>query len=597
MVWPFSPRYPEKTVADVDGKTFDYIIVGGGTAACALAARLSEDPSVTVLVLSRGKIKDNWLSSSPLLSQGPQKDGPQVSVLYSEPDERWDGAQVHTYTSRALGGASRINGLMLTRGTPGQYDSWAACGNDKWSFKECEPYFRKMENASLNHPGAPGRGQHGPLLLKHQKSLFTVEDYLTKTANDLGIPVGGDLNDPSGPAIGLFDVDLMIDEQARRVSSQLAYLPKPMVIQRQGHLTICGGAVATRLEVNQDGSEVTGVYFVDGESRRRPRQSFVKARREVIVCCGALFSPQVLMLSGIGPKPQLEKHNIPVIRDMPGVGANLKDHVSFGIAFEVLPSDSWIYLLRPLVAIWSFLVLVIFKTGYFASMTMQHCLFIRSGAIEDETMEVKHSDNQKNSTLDAHRQENIPDIEYILCGHSMDDEYVKQKGYYSLYATLLQPFSSGRIELASDDPLTYPKMYHPFVTDDRDWVLARKATRFAMHFIERFRTTGYPFETVWHRAPGVRAGTTQGSWRDATDAEIDKFVKERIRSTLHVTSTCRMAKEEEGGVVGQDLKVHGFRNLRVADASVFPRLPSAHTVAATYMVAERCADFVKSAWS
>ncbi|KAL9941271.1 hypothetical protein ACHAO5_009164 [Verticillium nonalfalfae] len=553
MVWPFSPTYPEKTVADVDGKTFDYIVVGGGTAACVLAARLSEDPSVTVLVLSRGKIKDDWLSSIPLLSQGLQKDGPQVSVLYSEPDERWDGAQVHTYTSRALGGASRINGLMLTKGTPGSYDSWAACGNDKWSFKD-----------------------------------------LTKTANDVGVPVGGDLNDPGGPAVGLFDVDIMIDEQARRLSSQLAYLPKAIAIKRQGHLTICGGAVATRLEVNPDGSEVTGVYVVDGESRRRPRRCFVKARREVIVCCGALFSPQVLMLSGIGPKPQLAKHNIPVIRDMPGVGANLKDHISFGVAFEVLPSDSWIYLLRPLVAIWSFLVFVIFKTGYFASITTQYCIFIRSGAIDDETMEVKHFDTQKNSTLDAHRQENIPDIEYILCGHSMDEDYDKQKGYYSLYATLLQPFSSGHIELASDDPLTNPKMYHPFVTDDRDWAVARKATRFAMHFIERFRTTGYPFEAVWHRAPGVRAGTTQGSWRDATDTEIDKFVKERIRSTLHATSTCRMAKEEEGGVVGQDLKVHGFRNLRVADASVFPRLPSAHTVAATYMVAERCADFVKS---
>ncbi|KAG7138119.1 L-sorbose 1-dehydrogenase like protein [Verticillium longisporum] len=458
MVWPFSPRYPEKTVADVDGKTFDYIVVGGGTAACVLAARLSEDPSVTVLVLSRGKIKDDWLSSIPLLSQGLQKDGPQVSVLYSEPDERWDGARVHTYTSRALGGATRINGLMLTKGTPGLYDSWAACGNDKWSFKECEPYFRKMENASLNHPDAPGRGQHGPLLVQHQKSLFTVDDYLTKTANDVGVPVGGDLNDPSGPAIGLFDVDIMIDEQARRLSSQLAYLPKAIAIKRQGHLTICGGAVATRLEVNRDGSEVTGVYVVDGESKRRPRQCFVKARREVIVCCGALFSPQVLMLSGIGPKPQLAKHNIPVIRDMPGVGANLKDHISFGVAFEVLPSDSWIYLLRPLVAIWSFLVFVVFKTGYFASITTQHCIFIRSGAIDGETMEVKHFDTKKNSTLDAHRQENIPDIEYILCGHSMDEDYVKQKGYYSLYATLLQPFSSGRIELASDDPLTNPRI-------------------------------------------------------------------------------------------------------------------------------------------
>ncbi|KAM0331267.1 hypothetical protein ACHAQA_002937 [Verticillium albo-atrum] len=592
MVWPFSPRYPERTVTDVDGKTFDYVVVGGGTAACVVASRLSEDPSVSVLVLSRGKIKDDWLSSIPLVSQGLQRNGPQVSVLDSEPDARWDGAPVHTYTSRALGGATRINGLMLTKGIPGNYDAWASCGNDQWTFKKCEPYFRKMENASLCHPGAEGRGHAG------RHSPLDVEQAIwDQTAEDVGLPIGGDLNDPNVPAMGIYNIDIMIDQEGRRLSSQLAYLPKSVATQRQAHLTICGGAVATKLEVAQDGNTVTGVYIVDGESKGTSRQCLVKAKREVIVCCGALFSPQVLMLSGIGPRKQLEKHSIPVVRDAPGVGANLKDHVSFGVAFEVLPSDSYIYLMRPLVAIWHFIMFSIFKTGFFSSVTTKQCIFIRSGAIDDATMQVVPFDDEKNDNLDASRQENVPDIEYILCGHSLDEEFTKSKGYYGLYTTLAQPFSTGRIELASDDPLANPKMYHPFITDDRDWLVARKAARFAMHFIERFRTTGYPFETVWHRAPGLKAGTTEGSWRDATDEEIDAFVKKRIASTLHATSTCRMAKEAEGGVVGQDLKVHGFRNLRVADASVFPMILSAHTVAATYMVAERCADFVKSEWS
>ncbi|KAJ0303081.1 hypothetical protein COL516b_006592 [Colletotrichum fioriniae] len=173
-------------------------------------------------------------------------------------------------------------------------------------------------------------------------------------------------------------------------------------------------------------------------------------------------------------------------------------------------------------------------------------------------MTVRHHGNridEKHDNMDPLRPENVPDIELLFTNASYDYE-----------------------------------------KDPRDWAAARKAARFSMNFVERFRQTEYPFNATWHLAPGVKAGTVEGGWRDVTDEQIDAYIRERLVNIYHATSTCRMGTVEENGVVGQDLKVHGFRNLRVADASVFPKVTSAHTVAPTYMVAERCADFVKRDW-
>lgn len=212
-------------------------------------------------------------------------------------------------------------------------------------------------------------------------------------------------------------------------------------------------------------------------------------------------------------------------------------------------------------------------------------------------MTVRHHGNridEKHDNMDPLRPENVPDIELLFTNASYD--YEKGKGYCAFQTTLVQPFSRGRIELASSDPLAHPKVFHHYITDPRDWAAARKAARFSMNFVERFRQTEYPFNATWHLAPGVKAGTVEGGWRDVTDEQIDTYIRERLVNIYHATSTCRMGTVEENGVVGQDLKVHGFRNLRVADASVFPKVTSAHTVAPTYMVAERCADFVKRDW-
>ncbi|GKT52365.1 L-sorbose 1-dehydrogenase [Colletotrichum spaethianum] len=160
MAWLFTRSYPERKAVDVDGKAFDYVIVGGGTAACVLASRLSEDPDVSVLVICKGKVRDTWIDRVPIVGNASDGKGPQIETFWSEPHEQWNGCKTRTFNTQALGGATRINGLMLTRGAPGNYNQWAALGNDQWSWDKCEPYFKKIEDAACS-PEALHRGHGG----------------------------------------------------------------------------------------------------------------------------------------------------------------------------------------------------------------------------------------------------------------------------------------------------------------------------------------------------------------------------------------------------------------------------------------------------
>ncbi|KZL73708.1 alcohol oxidase (GMC oxidoreductase) [Colletotrichum tofieldiae] len=596
MVWPFPRSYPERKAIDVDGKTFDYVIVGGGTAACVLASRLSEDPDTTVLVICKGRVRDTWIDRVPIIGNANDGKGPQIETFWSEPHEQWDGCKTRTFNTQALGGATRVNGLMLTRGAPGNYNQWAALGNDQWSWDKCEPYFKKIEDAAC-YPDASHRGHDGPLQFRQNPMLFAIDAYIQKAAGDLNLPVRDDANDPGAPAMGLFTIDCMIDKFGYRHSALSAYLPKSKVLERETRLTLCTGVVATRLETSADGTEATGVYILDHLSKRPGRECFVKANREVIVCCGTHLTPQFLMLSGIGPKEHLAKHKIPLVRDMPGVGADLQDHVAFSIAFQVRLADSYLRMLNPLIGLWHFILFLLFKTGMLATSGARLCAWFHTDTVEETTMTVRHRGNAVDEThdnTDALRPENVPDIELLFINAAYGFE--KGKGYSAFQTTLVQPFSRGRIELASSDPLKHPKVFHHYITDPRDWAAARKAARVSMNYVERFRQTNYPFNSTWHLAPGVEAGSVEGGWRDVTDEQIDAYIKQGLLNFYHATSTCRMALEEENGVVGQDLRVHGFKNLRIADASVFPKVTSAHTAAPVYMLAERCADFIKSDW-
>jgi choline dehydrogenase-like flavoprotein len=283
---------------------------------------------------------------------------------------------------------------------------------------------------------------------------------------------------------------------------------------------------------------------------------------------------------------------------LPGVGDHLQEHISFGVVFQVLAVDTLAKIASPLVLLWHLLLFLLYKTGFFACMSVRNAIWVRSGAIDDTTMTVKQGgDDEKHDIMDASRPENIPDIEYLLVPASSDFKVTKGIGYHSLMCVLTQPFTRGKVSLASTDPLAAPVVRHPIMADKRDFAVARKAVRFAMRYIGAIRETRYPFAAVWDSAPGVQEGSMEGTWQDPTDDEIDTFIKSKVKAIYHPTSTCRIGPEADGGVLGQDLKVHGFQNLRVADASVFPKITAAHTMAPTLMVAERCADLIAAEWA
>ncbi|KAF3769828.1 alcohol oxidase [Cryphonectria parasitica EP155] len=624
-MFSFLSSYPEVDAAKLDGNTYDYIVVGGGTGGCVVASRLSEDPSVSVLVVERGRVGDILLSRIPLPSQAIL-DGQSRQVVddhFTEPIPNANDYRARLWTARGLGGASRLNAMILTRGPPADYTSWADEGLDEWSWEHVEPYFRKIENA-VAHPNSKARGHEGPIECRQFDVQFEWGKYLEKAAQAVGLPLVNDVNDPSAPAMGFYRADLAIDSAARRRTAYHAYLNKKIALERRGHLTVCTGTVASRLDVDGDAGVVRGVYLRPvkraGPGRGGGTKSgdvYVKARREVIVCCGGLITPQVLMLSGLGPKQQLEQHSIPVVRDLPQVGASLADHYAIPVQLDVPLKESVHLLTTALYGLWHMLLWLLLGVGLLRHGSNVNTIFVRSGALDNATMTVTARDPDSNEdNMDVTAVRNVPDIEIMIMPCNCFKRPIYEP-FLTFYACLVQPFSKGRVELADADPLTLPKVTHPMLRDERDFPLVRKAVRFAMRLAEAFQNSGYPYPTPLAFAPGnrpdrlaefeltrndpdsVTAATTKTdgrTWATVTDDEIDDYIRTVATTSLHTSCTCAISQDAQSGVVDQHLRVHGVRNLRVADTSVFPRMPSSHTMLPTIMVGERCADFIKEEW-
>ncbi|KAI1210115.1 putative GMC oxidoreductase [Annulohypoxylon truncatum] len=638
-MWPFS-SYPEYSPSQVDGKIYDYIIVGGGTAGCVIASRLSEDRDVSVLVLERGHVKDNVVSRMPLVSQNMFLGNTlQVqSNRWSEPMPGANRRRNRLWAVEGIGGATRMNAMLWTRGFPGDYAAWYEMGLKDWAYEKLEPYFRKIENA-VAHPKSSSRGHKGPIELRQFTYPFIWTTYIEKAVQKLGLRLEKDTNDPTAPAMGYFNLDTSIDAHGRRISAFSAYLNKTVALRRRGHLAVCTGAVASRLDADAQTGLVTGVHIRC--SSGLPKEFFVKARREVIVCSGAACTPQLLLLSGIGPKQSSEKFGIPLVKELPAVGATLSDHYSIPIMLEVQPKETF-HILETVWGIWYFLLWLFFGKGLLGLSSMSNSVFIRTGAIDESNMQVKSHDEEGRDNLDASISRNVPDIEVMFMPSSSVERAVLGHTFMSIYPTLVQPCGSGRVELVNTDSLSQPQITYPLFTNERDITSARLAVRFAMRLADELQHSGYPHPIRLAFAPGqdpsildewensapvdylpgpepvvpsilgvrdsqVAADSkqriTEGlesrmnkTWKSVTDDEIDIYMRRVSHTSLHFSGTCPMSNDEKSGVVDQELRVHGFSNLRIADTSVFPKIPSCHTMAPVMAVAERCVDLVKAAW-
>lgn len=261
-----------------------------------VASRLSEDPDVSVLVLEKGCVNDNFLSRIPLLSQNYRFPNLGAVARVTEPIGEVGGRRARIWTAEAVGGATRVNAMLLTRGVPAGFNEWAErFGLADWSWEKVEPFFRKSENA-VGHPDAAHRGHGGPVENCQPPPELAFYPYYEKMAEAVGLPVHRDLNDPAAPAQGYFYLDMAIDRRGNRVSAYRAWLNRRIANERREHLTVCTGVVASKLEVDEKGKQVTGVYIRHAGPGRDKKDFFVRARREVIICSGSLCSPQLLML-------------------------------------------------------------------------------------------------------------------------------------------------------------------------------------------------------------------------------------------------------------------------------------------------------------
>ncbi|KAJ6595832.1 alcohol oxidase [Mycena vulgaris] len=575
----FNSPYPVTTLSDAasvdedaESGVYDYIIVGGGTAGCVLANRLSKNPAVTVLLLERGDARMGWGTRVPLMSTNFMGD---ESAAYRWPAAHpvGDARMLSLVTGKGLGGGSSINSMQYTRGSPAEYNLWSENGRQGWSYAEVEPYFKSSEHFVNPSVATEHHGTQGEWKVRDMGELyFPGARTCVNACTALGLPFVKDINDPAAPLTLCGKLDCTIDAQSHRSSTFTAFLPQKLVEARKSHLHICTGAAVTALdlEVDANGQKLArGVTFQANETGSKTWHA--RARKEVILCAGAIATPQILLLSGIGPKDQVKQ---PLNKELAGVGQNLQDHMAMGILYSV-PTEHSLHIvqtsrLRAIVELFRYIA---FGEGLFLSPVTQLSILVDSDLIDDSG----HIMPQKNT-----EPAKLPDLELMPIHFNYSDPPIPiEAGVFSLKVGLMRPRSRGTVTLASEDPLQRPACDLAFFSDPADYAVMRKGIKLAKRIGEKMRELGTELKDLYMP-------------ESESDADLDAFIRKTVRTTYHYGCTCRMAPESDAGVVDDELRVHGIGNLRIADCSVIPQMMSTHLQAPVVMIAEKCADLLNS---
>jgi choline dehydrogenase len=523
---------------------FDYVIVGAGSAGCVLANRLSETGRHSVCLLEAGpRDRSIWIHL-PIGYGRTMFHETYNWGFYTEPEPGMNGRRIYWPRGRGLGGSSSINGLIYVRGQPQDYDGWAALGNAGWSWRDCLPYFRKLEH---NTRGADAyHGADGPLWCSDIGARHELMEAIIGAGEELGVPRTGDFNGARQEGVGYYQ---LFTRKGWRCSSAVAYL-RPA--EKRPNLAIETGAHATR--VLFDGVRASGVRYRSGAAARE-----VRAAQAVILAAGALQSPQLLQLSGIGPAALLARHGIPVVKDLPGVGANLQDHLQLRLMYKVRKA---ITTNDDLASPWRSLKIgvqwLVRRTGPLAVGINQGGLFTR--------------------VLPESR---TPDIQFHFATLSAELAGAKPHPWSGCTFSVcqLRPASRGTVAIRSADPFEPPAMQPNYLDAELDRRTAIAALRFARR-LARARALEPYIGEEYRPGDAVR-----------TDDELLDFARGHGATIFHPSGTCRMGADAMAAVDAR-LRVHGVAGLRVVDCSVMPTLVSGNTHAPVSMIAERAADLI-----
>jgi choline dehydrogenase len=523
---------------------YDYIIVGAGSAGCALANRLSASGEHTVLLLEAGGKDSHPMVHIPLGFAFTMKN-PQFSWCYkSEPEPHMNNRCIDQPRGKLLGGSSSINGMVYIRGQREDYDNWAKLGNRDWSYDDLLPIFKRCEHNT--NGDSKYHGSNGQLWVDNVGDKYDLANMYIQAATESGIPANDDFNGENQEGAGFFQVNI---RNGLRQSTAKTYLKPAMT---RANLTVATNALACRIEFQ--GNRASALRYLQNKA-----QITVNCRKEIILCGGTVNSPQLLELSGVGNPEILSKHGIKVHTPLAGVGENLQDHLTVNTQRSFVGLKTFYEDSKPLAMVGTFAKLAFQRRGMLVHPASQVGVFFKTDPSVDRPDAQIHFTPAAGTQDESGRMLTVPGTTATVC--------------------YLRPKSRGHVHIRSNDPTDAPALLHNYLAEEDDRKKMIAAVRKTRAIFEA------PVFDAYRREELVPGPEVQ------SDDELLEFIRNTGESVYHPVGTCKMGNDDMA-VVDDRLKVHGIEGLRVADASIMPTLISGNTNATAVLIGERCADFI-----